>query len=144
MGSQISLTVSITMIVLFSIAIFGFAIGFGNDNEADMNIGSDTSVASVYGSNKGNASQFSTEAEDTYTSILETTIAEGSDSLPSAAPFSPTKGSLMKSVTNVITLPVNSIFGGWGSPFGIFFTTLISIVVIMFALYLLKTLRGNP
>ena len=144
MGSQISLTISITMIVLFSIAIFGFAIGFGNDNEADMNIGSDTTVASTYNLHKGNASQFTTESEDTYTSILETTIAEGSDSLPSAAPFSPTKGSLMNSVENIITLPINSIFGGWSSPFGIFFTTLISIIVIMFVLYLLKTLRGNP
>ena len=144
MGSQISLTISITMIVLFSIAIFGFAISFGNDNDADMNIGSDSVVASSYNLNKGNASQFSTESEDTYTSILETTIAEGSDSLPSAAPFSPTRGSLIGSLKNIVTLPINSIFGGWGSPFGIFFRVLISIITLMFALYLLKTLRGNP
>jgi len=144
MGSQIDLTISITMITLFSIAIFGFAINFGNDNDADMNIGSDSVVASTYDLHKDNASQFSTETESTYTSILESTVAEGSDITPSAAPFSPTRGSLVGSLKNMVTLPINSIFGGWGSPFGIFFTVLISIITLIFALYLIKTWRGNP
>ena len=144
MGSQIQLTISVTMIVLFSIAIFGFTIEFANDNEAIMNVGSDTTAASVYNLQKDNSSQFSTESEDTYTSILESTIGEGSDTIPSAAPFAPSTRNLISSTKNIITLPIQSIFGGWGSPFGIFFTALLSIITFMFGLYLWKTLRGNP
>ena len=69
MGSQISLTISITMIVLFSIAIFGFAIGFGNDNNAIMNIGTDPTVSSTYNLQNEKATEFSTESEETYTSL---------------------------------------------------------------------------
>ena len=144
MGSQTELTIGLTMIVLFSIAIFGFAIEFATDNDAVMSVGSDTTVAEAYDLHKGNASTFSSEAEETYTSILDTTIQEGSDSVASAAPFAPTRGSLIGSLKNVMTLPINSIFGGTGSPFGIFFTVLVSVITLLFVLYLIKTWRGNP
>lgn len=144
MGSQIELTISIVMIVLFSIAIFGFAINFANDNDAEMSISSDPTVSSTYDMHKGNASTFSSETESTYTSILDTTVQAGSDITPSAAPFAPTRGSLVNSLKNIVMLPKNAIFGGSGSPFGIFFTVLISVVTLLFVLYLIKTWRGNP
>ena len=144
MGSQISLTISITMIFLFCLAIFGFAINFANDNEAVMNIGTDPTASSTYDANLGNSSQFITESEETYTSILESTIGEGSDSLPSTAPFAPTKGSLLGSIKNIIILPKNAIFGGSGSQFGIFFSVFIGLIVSIFGFYVYKTLRGNP
>lgn len=144
MGSQIELTISITFIVLFSIAIIGFSIGFANDNSADVSIASSTDVNNIYNLQKSNLSQFKSESEDTYQSILDTTIEPGSDVVPSAGPFAITMGSLLGSLKNMITLPVKYIFGGYGSPFGIFFTTLIAVIGFILVLYLIKTWKGNP
>ena len=144
MGSQIELTISIVMVVLFSLAIIGFAIGFASDNNAAVSISDNPDVSSVYSSQESNMQQFKSESEDTYQSILDTTVEPGSDVVPSAAPFAITRGSLLNTLGNMVTLPINYIFGGWGSQFGIFFTTLLAVISFMFILYLIKTWKGNP
>ena len=144
MGSQIQLTISITMIVLFSIAIIGFAIGFANDNSADISITNDPDVETIYNSQKGEMTQLKDDTEDTFQSILDTTVEPGSDVVPSAAPFAITLSGLTGSLKNIVSLPIKYIFGGWGSPFGIFFTTLFAIISLLFILYLIKTWKGNP
>lgn len=143
-NSQITLTISIVMIVLFSIAIFGFSIGFANDNNAAISIADDPDALTVYNNQGSNMSGFKTEVEETSQSILETTVGEGSDVVPSAAPFALTRGSLTSSLKNIGLLPIKVIFGGLGSPFGIFFTTFFSIIILLFILYVIKTWRGNP
>ena len=144
MGSQISLTISITMIVLFSLAIIGFAIGFANDNSADISIADNDDISNVYTAQKSEMSEFKKGTEDTYQSILDTTVEPGSKVVPSAAPFAITLGNMTSSLTNIIKLPITYIFGGFGSPFGIFFTIFFSIITFMSILYLIKTWRGNP
>jgi len=144
MGSQIELTVSIVMIVLFSIAIIGFAIGFASDNNADISVASSSDIDSVYTLQKDSMSSLKGDAEDTSKSILSTTVEAGSDVMPSAAPFALTMGGLLGAFKNVITLPITYIFGGFGSPFGIFFTTLTAVMLVMFILYAIKAWKGNP
>jgi hypothetical protein len=144
MGSQTELTISITMIVLFSVAIIGFSIGFAIDNKADMSVADDPSVLSVYTTQKNSMTQLKQDTEDTHQSILDTTVEPGSDVVPSAAPFAITISGLTGALKNIITLPVKYIFGGYGSPFGIFFTTLIAVIALLFILYLIKTWKGNP
>jgi len=144
MGSQTDLTISIVMIVLFSIAIIGFSIGFANDTNADLSVSDSSDVSSVYIGGKSGMAQTKQDVEDTHQSILDTTVEPGSDVVPSAAPFAITIGGLTGALKNVISLPVKYIFGGYGSPFGIFFTTLMLIVGFFFALYIYKTLKGNP
>ena len=144
MGSQTELTISITMIVLFSVAIIGFSIGFAIDNKADMSVADDPSVLSVYTTQKNSMTQLKQDTEDTHQSILDTTVEPGSDVVPSAAPFAITISGLTRALKNIITLPVKYIFGGYGSPFGIFFTTLIAVIALLFILYLIKTWKGNP
>ena len=48
MGSQIQLTLSLIFIALFSIAIFGFSIGFANDNDAYMSISDNNTIDTFY------------------------------------------------------------------------------------------------
>jgi hypothetical protein len=144
MGSQIQLTVSITMIVLFSIAIIGFSLGFANDTGAELSISDNTDISSVYTDSIESSSQLKSDSEGTTESILDTTVEPGSDVVPSAAPFAISIGGLRSALTNVISLPITYIFGGFGSPFGIFFTTLMAIIALLFILYLVKTWKGNP
>jgi len=143
-NSQLSLTISLIMIGLFTIAVIGFGVGFASDTNANISIADKDDVVQVYNYAQGNISSFSSESESTFQSIIDSTIEPGSDTLQSVGPVSANRESFIQSGKNAITLPINYIFGGLGSPFGIFFTAFFGIIALMFALYLIKTLRGNP
>lgn len=140
---QINLTISLVMIGLFTIAIIGFAINFASDNNAPIDISDDSAISGLYTSTKTNISNFGSESNSTYKSILETTIAPGSGSAQSIAPFAITPSNAIFVVKNILTVGYVKIFGT-NEGFNIFFTTLISVIVFMFGLFLYKTLRGFP
>ena len=142
-STQITLTVSLVMIVLFVIAIIGFAVGFGNDNNAYVNIADDPEISSFYSSAKGDLSDFKTDSEETYSSILQTTIEPGSNVAQSSGSFAITAGNVFGVIKNIVYLPYEKIFGS-GKGFGVFITTFIGILVFIIGLLIYKTLRGNP
>ena len=141
--SQITLTISLVMIALFSIAIISFTVGFANDNNAVVNIADDPELSSLNTETTSGLSTFKEGSEGTYTSILETTVEPGSDVVTSTGPFAITPGNIVNVIKNIIYLPYKKIFGS-GSGFGIFFTTFIAILTFVVGLLIYKTLRGNP
>jgi len=143
MGSQITLTMSLVFIALFTVAIFGFAIGFANDNDAVMSISDDTEISDFYSDAGTDLSDFKDDSEGTYASIIDTTVEPGSDVAQSAGPFAVSVSETVGIGKNIIKLPYQKIFGS-GSGFGIFFTIFGAIIVFLFGLFLYKTLRGNP
>ena len=143
MGGQISTTVSIIMVILFSIALIGFCVGFAVDNNAVMSIADDDDIATFYTNTKSNAATFSTDSNDTYASIIKTTVEPGSDMIQSSAPFTLTTKNFVGVFKNVLTLPFKKIFGG-GENFGIFFTTFGAILGFILFLLVIKTWKGNP
>jgi hypothetical protein len=144
MASTSTLTVSLVLICLFSIAIIGFAINFAVDNNSYHSISDNSDVDSFYSNTKTNLSTFNTESEDTYESIIGTTVEPGSDVLRTPGSFSITPKNMIGTFTNAIKLPYKYIFGGDGGGFGVFYYTLIGIIVLLFALFVIKTWRGNP
>jgi len=143
MGSQITLTLSLIMIALFSIAIIGFAVGFANDTGAAVSVSDDSEVNSFYEDTRTSASNIKDTSEGTYASIIDTTVEPGSDVVQSAAPFAVSVTNVVGVGKNVILVPYKKIFGS-GSGFGIFFTIFGGVILFLFGLYLYKTLRGNP
>ena len=143
MGSQITLTLSLIMIALFSIAIIGFAVGFANDTGAAVSVSDDSEVNSFYEDTRTSASNIKDTSEGTYASIIDTTVEPGSDVAQSAAPFAVSVTNVVGVGKNVILVPYKKIFGS-GSGFGIFFTIFGGVILFLFGLYLYKTLRGNP
>lgn len=141
--SQIALTISLVMIALFTIAIIGFAVGFASDNNAAINVLDDAELSAFNTNSKANLSTFKTESEDTYQSIIDTTIEPGSDVAQSTGSFTITSKNVVGITKNIIMLPYKKIFGS-GSGFGIFFTTFISVLLFVIGLLIYKTLRGNP
>ena len=139
MGSQITLTMSLVFIGLFSIAIFGFAIGFANDTGAVMSIADDTEFNDF----ENSLSDFKDDSKGTYESILDTTVEPGSNVAQSTGPFALTTSNIMNVTTNIIYLPYKKIFGS-GSGFGIFFTTFVAFLLFIAGLLIYKTLIGNP
>ena len=141
--SQITLTIAIVSIVLFTIAIFGFSIGIASDNNAVMSITDDPNVANLNSGMKTNSSSFRNDSQNTYQSILDTTIEPGSDVAQSTGPFSISVGNIIGVFGNILFLPYKTIFGSGGG-FGIFFTTFIAFFLFFVGLLVYKALRGNP
>ena len=140
---QIQTTVSLVLIGLFAIALLGFAVNFASDNNAPVSISNDPELTSLYTQTTQNVSSFSTGAESTYSSIIETTISPESGSAQSVAPFAITPWGVIGIVSNIIYVGYFKIFGT-GTGFGIFITTLIGMITFIMGLYLYKSLRGNP
>ncbi len=141
--STITLTISLVMVALFTIAIISFSVGFANDNSAVINIADDPELSALSTETTTGLSDFKDDSEGTYSSILETTIEPGSDVAQSTGPFAITAGNIIGVTKNIIYLPYKKIFGS-GSGFGIFFTTFMGFLVLIIGLLMYKTLRGNP
>jgi len=131
------------MIAMFSIAIIGFAVGFANDTGAAISISDDPEMDAFDSMTRGNMSQFTDEAQDTYQSIAESTVESGSDVIKSSGSFTVTKKSMFNTAYNIIKVGNKKIFGE-GSTFLIFFEVFMWIIGFLFALYIIKTWRGSP
>lgn len=142
-GGQIQLTIALVMIALFSIAIISYAINFAEDNGSVVDIRDDAELVSLSSNAQGNITGFNSDSDSQYQSIIETTIAPGSDSAQSVGPFAVTPTNALGATQNIIKVGYVKIFGT-GNGFGIFLGSLISIIVFMIGLYLYKTLRGLP
>lgn len=143
MGGQIQLTVALVLIGLFTIAIISFATNFATDNNAYIDINNDADLSALGSNAAGNISSFNTQSGEQYQSIIETTIAPGSDSAQSVGSFAVTPASSLETSKNIIKVGYVKIFGS-GNGFGVFLTSLISVIVFIIGLYLYKTLRGLP
>ena len=138
------LSISLTMIALFTIAILGFAINFAADNDAAVDISDDSQLTSLYSNAQSNASGINDAAEDTYQSIIDTTVEPGSDIIQSAAPFAITPFSLLGTVTNIMQVGYIKIFGS-GTGFGIFLSTLSGLLVLLLGYFIVQLWKGgNP
>ena len=143
MSTQIQLTMSLIFIALFAVAIFGFAIGFANDNDASISISNDAEINTFYTDTRTNLSTYKSDSEGTYASIIDTTVEPGSGVAQSTGPFAVSVSNVVGVGKNIIYIPYKKIFGS-GEGFGIFFTIFGAVIVFMFGLLLYKTLRGNP
>lgn len=140
---QKQFVISLVLITLFSFAIIGFATQFASDNSASVDISDDSQITGVYTNANSNLTGFSSDSEDSYTSIVETTISSQSGSAQSVAPFTLTTGNALGTTKNIIKVGYIKIFGS-DNAFGIFMTAFISVLVFIAGLFLYKTLRGQP
>ena len=142
-NSTLTLISSLTMIALFTVAIIGFSIGFANDNDAAVRIDDDSDINALYADSQGNINSLKDNTEDTYSSIVNTTIEAGSDVIKSPAVFTLTWGNLYSTLGAMLTVITVVIFGG-NPALAMFTTAFMTLLGIMFALYLIKAWRGNP
>lgn len=143
MNSQISLVVSLVMIALFSIAIISFTIDFASDNNSAVSLIDDPEYSSLTSNTRTNLSTFKDDAQDTYSSIVSTTVEPGSDVVRSAGSFSVTWSNVFGVTFNIMRVAYKKIFGE-SENFGIFITSFLALIVFIAGLYIIKTWRGNP
>jgi len=140
---QIKYTISLIMIALFSIALIGFGVNFAADNKTSVTLADDPELSLLNTNAEGNLSSFRGGAEDTYESIVQSSIEEG-ETTPSGGQFAITPLSAVGTVSNILKVGYIKIFGT-GSGFGIFITTLLGLIAFVFGMYVWKTWAGrNP
>jgi len=143
MQGQIGWTISLVMIGLFAIAVIGFTVGFANDN-GSMNIADDSQISSLYSNTQGNISDFSSASQDTYASIINSSISSGGQTTVSGGQFAITPTSSIGVTKNILQVTYYKIFGT-DNNFGIFLTTFLGMLVFITALLIWKTWAGrNP
>lgn len=143
-GSQIQWTISLVLIGLFTVAIIGFSINFASDNNSPINIANDLELSNLYTQTGENLSGFNTGSEDTYASIINSSISPSSASgtTTTAGQFSITPINIIGIVTNILKVGYSKIFGN-GAGFQIFLTTFLGMIVFITALYIWKTWAGR-
>lgn len=138
---QISFTISLIMIALFSISIITFATNFATDNNSAIDISNDPELVLLNANANSNLSVFKDTSEDTYQSIIESSI-EQADTTPSGGQFAITPVSTVGTTKNILKVGYIKIFGT-GAGFGIFITTFLGLIGFIFGLYLWKTWAGR-
>jgi len=139
-----SMVTTIVMIVLFTIAIIGFSLGFASDNNAAISIADDSSgLEDLDADLRASASSLEENSEETHSLMKDTTIEPGSDVIKSPSVFILTFPALIDSLENIFKVGFGTIFG-FGGVFGIFFTVMMAMIGILLVWYVYKAIRGNP
>jgi len=134
---------SLLMIILFTFAIIGFSVGFANDNSADVRIDADPNITSLYSQTGSAVGTFKNATDNTYKSIVDTTIETGSDVVKTPAAFTLTWSNLFSTFGLIMNVILVTIFGG-NAVFAIFISAVAGLISFLFALYIIKAWRGNP
>lgn len=130
-----------TFLGLFIIAIIGFGTNFAIDNNAAIDLADDSQINTLKTNVEGNTSGFSEESENTYQSIVESSIDEG-QTTQSGGFFAISPPGIVSSTKNVLQVGYVKIFGTGGG-FGIFLTTFLSLTAFIFAMYIWKAWAGR-
>ena len=142
-NSLSTMLTSVAMIILFTIAILGFSIGFANDNNAAVRIDQNPNISSMEVFTQSGLNTFDSQTGETYASIANTTIETGSDVIKSPGVFTITWKNLYGTLDNIMGVAYSTIFGSGGT-FAIFISTFLGIILLLFTLYIIKAWRGNP
>jgi hypothetical protein len=140
--SQIQWTVSLACLFLFVIAMLVFAVQFGDDNDAAINIADDAAIGSLNSSTVGSLESMSTNSEDTYESVMNSSINPTGNTLQSPKPFSLLSTDVFSIAGNMINVVYVRIFGG-NSTFLIFTGVFLALISFITVMYIWKTLRGS-
>ena len=114
-----------------------------NDNDSDIRIDDDSDINSIYGDSQDGLATYRNDTNSTYNSIIDTKVEAGSDVIKSPAVFTLNWGSLYATLGAMLTVITVVIFGG-NPALAMFTTAFMTLLGIMFALYLIKAWRGNP
>jgi hypothetical protein len=140
---QIKFLSGIFMTSLFAIAIVTFAVNFGIDNNSAIVLSDDDDYIQLQTNLTGDVQTFNINANTSSDTIMSTTQESGDLSASSGGQFKVGTGTGISTVTKVIKIGFNKIFGD-DETFGIVFTMLISLLVFISGLYIWKAWKGNP
>jgi len=136
---------ALVLILLFSIAVVGYAINFASDNDAVITLADDKEFSDLNTNVKDNITNFAGEDTDKSSkAFYESTVASGDETTVTGGQFKVGFGSLMKGLASTFRVIRLRIFGG-NPALSIFITALSGFLVYVGIRYIWKTWKGgNP
>lgn len=134
--------VGFMMFGLFVIAITGFLIGFASDNNSAVNVADDSQITALYSGTANNISATVTSGETSTNSIVNSSVATGSQTTQTGSQFAITPASSIGIAKNILLVGYTKIFGT-SSNFGIFVVTLLGILTFISGLMVWKAWIGR-
>lgn len=141
---QVRFMGAILLAMLFATAVISYTVNFGNENEVYTALSNDSQVVQRNAAIKSNIETYKNDANSSTQALLNTVKEAGDSSPTSVGEFSGGSSSSFAGLKSIIETFNEKIFGEDQGGLGIFLTALISFLVLVFGLYLWKTLRGNP
>jgi len=139
---QISFVTNMIMAALFCIAIVGFAINFGYDNNSSVNIAQDPDMPQLKSDIQTKVELFYYDANTSSDAMQKSTISTQTESTEGGTSFKVTPANALGTAGKLVTMGYKKIFGS-DSGFGIFLTALIAILGFMSALYIWKAWKAG-
>jgi len=141
---QIKFFTSLVLGILFSIAIIGFAINFGDDNNAAVKLSEDPDFVTINTDLTGNLSTFESDVGSASDSFFEAQLQSDDETTRTGGQFKVGIGSLTTMFGSILKGGYKKIFGS-DTGFGIFLTALTSLLLYIGVMYGIKAWWGkNP
>ena len=141
--------IAFTLIFIFSFALITFAVNFGDDNDATVNIGDDDALTNYNSTARAKFVTYQTDVNSSLESFKDMTddLSEDPDAEITTTGVSSTIGvskNVFGATKDALFLAYRSIFGSGGG-FSIIFYTIIAIIGAIMILLWWKTIKGgNP
>lgn len=141
---QIKFVISMAMAVLFAIAVITFGIQFGNDNSAGDKIGDDSDFSTIQSELVGNTSTFLTDINSSSDAFFKSSLAQGDQTTATGGQFKVGVSTMMAQSSSILKAGYKKIFGS-NTGFGVFLTSLSTLLLFIFTMYAYKSWIGrNP
>jgi len=142
---QIKFIGSLLLISLFTLAIMNYAINFGTDNDAVVNLDQETKVSNAKSSVEGEVKNFSVKVvSNSSKSFSENTQDPGDEIIGGGGTFKNLFLNPLAAVRSIFGLANDKIFGG-NKALAIIPTALVAFLSVVALMYIYKTIFGkNP
>ena len=140
----IKLITALMFATIFAFAIVNYTFGFANDNNAAINLSTDSELSNLESGIRSNVTTIKTDISGTSDSIYESVAEPDSDTTKTPGAYTLLwKGG--KNTMNLITTTFNTkIFGG-DVKLGVVTLSVSALLVFLIVMYVIKLWRqGNP
>ena len=142
----VKFTASLLLTSLFAIAIMGYAVNFGADNNVATDTSDNVLVSGESSKIQDSVLVFKDDINSSYESFSFSTIESSDETTRTGGQFKGTVRGISDTAIHTLNVTYKTILGGdkgANSP-AIFFTALSTFLILLFFLYLWKTWKGNP
>jgi len=142
---QIKFIGGIMLFGLFVLAVLSYAVWYASDNNAVVDISSDSDLNTLKTNINSNLDTIRINTTSSSQSFAESDIDIGSETTKTGGVFKALLTSTITPITSSIGAINTHLFGGKGNPrgFGVIMTTLITFLSIVALLYIWKTWKGG-
>lgn len=138
------IVIAMGMVIIFSIAIVSFMVGFANDNETYIDVSDDPSISGLDTALGGAKTQIVTSADDAGEVLQETKIKSGDENVEGGGQFKNNPYTYYSYIKNVTSVGNEAIFGQ-DVNFLVIPTIILAMLSFIIGLYIWKTWKGgNP